>query len=234
MEAFEVDPRALKVCIGMPTGPFLPVQTVISITNTMYAAARSGLDLTLDVTAGSSIITNARNLVFNNFLEGEATTLVWIDSDIVWKPADFFRLVGLATKMDVVCATYPLKTDEIQFVVNHADARTFEMNSFGCLKVNGVGLGFTAVSRKAAEALAATKGDIVHQVGGDRRMKDVFRLGKDGSDNLQGEDMSFFFDLAALGYDCWLDPTIKLGHVGLKEYRGDPVEAFGLKGHYNV
>lgn len=228
MEAFEVDARTLKVCIGMPSGPFLPVQTVVALAHTAYAAARSGLDLTIDVTAGSSIITNARNLVANNFLEGGASTLVWIDSDIVWKPADFFRLVGLATQKDVVCGTYPLKRDEIAFVVNHPDAKTFEMDQFGLLKIKGAGLGFTAVSRRALEALAATKGDIVHQHGGDRRMKDLFRLGKDENDNLQGEDMSFFFDLAALGYDCWLDPTLKLGHVGLKEYRGDPVEAFGL------
>jgi len=31
------------------------------------------------------------------------------------------------------------------------------------------------------------------------------------------------------GFDIWLDPTIQLGHVGTKIYRGNPIEALELE-----
>ena len=35
-----------------------------------------------------------------------------------------------------------------------------------------------------------------------------------------GEDVFFFNDVRAAGFDVWLDPSIELGHVGEHEWRG--------------
>ena len=48
------------------------------------------------------------------------------------------------------------------------------------------------------------------------------RLGADAEE--RGEDAIFFSDVRALGYKVWIDPSIKLGHVGPKIYEGS-VEA---------
>jgi hypothetical protein len=44
------------------------------------------------------------------------------------------------------------------------------------------------------------------------------RLGADAEE--RGEDAIFFSDVRALGYKVWIDPTIRLGHVGPKIYEG--------------
>jgi hypothetical protein len=41
--------------------------------------------------------------------------------------------------------------------------------------------------------------------------------------------VAFFNDVKAAGYTAWLDPSVKLGHVGSKTYMSDPIEALGLQ-----
>ena len=36
-----------------------------------------------------------------------------------------------------------------------------------------------------------------------------------------GEDFLFCDRARELGYEVWIDPTIKLGHMGIHEYEGD-------------
>ncbi len=36
-----------------------------------------------------------------------------------------------------------------------------------------------------------------------------------------GEDYLFCDRARAIGYEVWIDPTIKLGHMGVQEYEGD-------------
>jgi hypothetical protein len=45
----------------------------------------------------------------------------------------------------------------------------------------------------------------------------MFRCDIDGGE-ARGEDMAFFDDCKALGYQPWLDPEINLGHVGTKVF----------------
>ncbi len=221
-------PAALSVAIGFPTGATLPWPTALSLARTMHACALRGIDATIEPIVGSSIITAARSLVAHRFLQGNKTRLFWIDSDIEWEPEDFLRLLALSEHMDVVCSAYPLKRDDRNgFVVYTKGAETTEMNKFGCVKIQGTGLGFCVMSREVVEKVAATKPVIFNQ-GSGTEMADVFRIDTiDGK--LRGEDMAFFDDVCALGYDVWLDPTIQLGHIGHKVYRGDLVKAFGLE-----
>jgi hypothetical protein len=108
-----------------------------------------------------------------------------------------------------------------------ANPDTHTINEYGCIKAGGLGLGFCVMSRAAVEKLAATKKSVFNQGTGEQ-MIDAFRI--DTSDGMvRGEDMAFFSDLRALGYDIWVDPTISLGHIGYKVYRGDLVKAYGLE-----
>jgi hypothetical protein len=227
-ESFRPNPADLSVAIGFPTGPMLPWPTALSLARTTHACALRGIDVTVCDVAGSSIITMARSQVVHRFLQGNKKRLFWIDSDIMWEPEDFLRLLGLSTHMDVVSAAYPLKTEDRKaFVIRHPDPSKITLNPYGCVKIDGTGLGFTVVSRAAIEKLVATKPTVLNQASGER-VADVFRV--DSFDGLlRGEDIAFFDDLRALGYDFWLDPTVELGHVGHKVYRGDVVRALGLE-----
>lgn len=223
------DPKELSVAIGFPTGATLPFPTALSLARTTHACALRGVDVTVEFVAGSSIITTARSQVVHRFLQGNKKRLFWIDSDIEWEPEDFLRLLGMSQQLDVVCGAYPLKREgQNAFVVLNDNPGQVTINPLGCIKIQGTGLGFCVMSRAVVEKIVATK-PVIHNQGSGEHIADVFRIDTiDGK--LRGEDMAFFDDLRALGYDIWLDPTISLGHLGWKSYRGDLVKAFGL-GH---
>ena len=223
--SLEVKLAGMTVSIGFPCGAHIPWQTSYALATTMYLCAQEGVQSSLEVVAGSPDVTAARSAVVDQFLNGSSSRLFWIDSDIVWEPNDFFRLLAFSDKMDVVCGAYPMKTVKRQFCVKHPDLKNFEINDFGCIKIEGTGLGFAVMTREVIERVAATKArakDMNHV-----ETADVFR--RDVVDGYKrGEDQAFFADIREQGYDVWLDPTIQLGHVGSHVYRGDAVAALNL------
>jgi hypothetical protein len=193
---------------------------MMSLARTAHAAAVAGVPLNIHAVAGSSDVCVARDVVLTNFLDGREQFLFWIDSDISWEPQDFFKLLRLAKDLGVVCATYPLKRDSGDCVVNFVEDA--EPHATGCVEIIGTGLGFTCVRRDIIDAFVKTKGMMVHD-GNGRNILDAFyrprKVHADGKVHAGGEDGGFFDDLRALGHKIWLDPTICLGHVGSKEYR---------------
>lgn len=218
---FNVKLSDLSVAIGMPTSAYLPWQTALSLANTTAVCAGRGIPCELSVVAGSSIVTDARAKVVNELLATKASRFLLLDSDVVWKAADFLRLLLLSTRMPVVCGAYPQKNERCMLPVSLLPG-ALETNEYGCNKVRGTGLGFTMVRREVLERLAATKPRIYDPELG-VEMADLFRLERavdeHGRRLALGEDTVFFDDVRALGYDCWLDPSIDLGHVGSHVYR---------------
>lgn len=227
-EDFQPNPADLSVAIGFPTGPMVPWPTTLSLARTMHACALRGIDATIEYVAGSSIITTARSLVIQRFLKGDKKRLFWIDSDIEWEPDDFLRALGLSAKMDIVCGTYPLKREgQNAFVILHPDPTKITLNPYGCVKIDGTGLGFCVMTREVVEKIASMKSQVFNQGTGEM-MPNVFRIDTFNG-NLEGEDMAFFRDLRGMGCELWLDPTLELGHVGQKVFRGDVVKALRLE-----
>jgi hypothetical protein len=216
-----------RIMIGMPVGSgSIPWLTAVSLMSTVRACEKEKIPLRVEGPVGCSVVTWARDLVVANFLKSDCTHLFWIDSDIVWAPRDFIRLVGAACEAyDVIGATYAIKKDPPQVIINTPDDDRLEVNGHGNVRVKSLGLGFTCVKRAAIENLAAAKGKIIVE-----RVEcpDMFRLGVRADGNGLGEDIAFFEDLAAMGYKVWLDPSVRLGHAGLKIYECDVIEALGL------
>jgi hypothetical protein len=95
------------------------------------------------------------------------------------------------------------------------------------VRVKSLGLGFTIVKRAVMEKLAAGKPMMRDSLNG-TEYPDLFRLDRRADGGAVGEDVAFFEDVAALGYNVWLDPSINPGHFGNKIYRGDSINALGL------
>lgn len=211
-----------SVAIGMPVGKPIPPQTVSSLFATAYALAQMGIrcDLLMQV---CGVIQIARDSTLDTFLRNGADKLFWIDSDMVWEPRDFLRLLALSTKFDVVGAAYPAKVDgPTTFYVN-TDGIVPKVNQYGLRTINGLGLGFTIVSRKACEHLASKATRVMDGIA-KLDMAEVFRVDQSNGYR-RTEDMAFFADLAAAGFTVWCDPSIELGHVGEKEWRGRLADA---------
>lgn len=209
--------------IGMPVDNPVPARTAMSLFKTAQRCVQIGLPLSLSIEV-SGVVTIGRDLVLDDFLQSTSDYLFWIDSDMVWEPEDFLRIVALATQVGVVCAAYPAKVEgPVSFYAKSGDELT--TGPYGLLEIEGTGLGFTCISREWLEKLAATKPDVRDQIT-ERSLKSVFRVDISEDGFRRTEDIAFFHDLRALGAKVWLDPQIGLGHIGERMWQGRFADAF--------
>lgn len=217
--------KDVRVMIGMPCGSnSMPWQTVHSLVQTCTGLEREAIPYELHIVAGCSIVEHARTRVGQDFLGSTMNTLFMIDADIHWEFKDFMRLLSFSTVLEVVSGAYPAKRDDGKVFMLRGAEGELKTNECGCLPVGGVGLGFTVVQRKVIEQLAAKARLVRFPWSGAERIPYLFRCDIDGED-ARGEDMAFFDDCKALGYQPWLDPEITLGHIGTKEYTGSIKDA---------
>lgn len=209
----------VSVAIGMPIGKPIPPGTLVSIFATAYTMGQMNIrcDLLAQI---CGIVTIGRDTVLDEFLKTGADKLFWIDSDMVWSPEAFLRMLALSTKYDVVTAAYPARgADEGNLFYVTSDSAEPVVNEYGLRKVNSLGLGFSIIGRKPLELLAA-KAPRVFDGMARKEMAEVFRIDKTPEGYRRTEDVAFFSDLREAGFTVWCDPSIELGHVGEKEWRG--------------
>lgn len=217
-----------SVAIGMPVGKPIPPQTVSAIFATAYQMGQMGIhcDLLMQI---CGVVTIARDSVLDEFLKCGADKLFWIDSDMAWTPEAFLRMLALSTKYDVVAAAYPSRShDGNTFLVNTDGMNEHTINEYGLVDVNGLGLGFCIVDRKPLEMLAAKAPRVIDGYS-TREMAEVFRIDRNAKGFRRTEDIAFFDDLREAGITVWCDPSIELGHVGEKEWRGRFADALATK-----
>lgn len=211
----EVNMAGVSVMIGMPAGRDLPIQTVKSLIGTFSACRDRGVACQFGAIANSAVIQWARDEVVDIFLKSDANVLFWIDSDMAWEPGQFIRFLVWTQIYDVVCGAYPAKMDRPTFYLLGCDGKP---NEHGLLDIDGIGLGFVAMRRSVVEVLADKAPKVRDQIA-NRDIAAVFRIDSVRGDR-RGEDMAFFADIKAAGFDVKLDPSIDLGHVGQKQYTG--------------
>jgi hypothetical protein len=209
----------VSVMLAMPVFDTVNPRTVQSLLATQAACVDAGLYLDIELNIGSTVF-HCRSKAAHRFLQGHCDKFFMIDSDMVWTPDDFFRLVALSTKMDCVCSTYPARSDPIKFFLGPDTENTLECNEYGCMPIGGAGLGFTIVDRTLVQKLADKAPKIRFEAMPGESVAKIFRF--DEPDGVaRGEDMAFFDDLRELGYRVNLDPSLTLGHIGAKEYRAN-------------
>lgn len=205
----------ISVMLAMPTHRDLPIQTVRSLLETQGLMQENNIPFVLHMENGGSLVHHSRTIVAYEFLKSDCNRLFWVDSDISWRGKDFLKFVALSTKMEVVCGAYPTKSDEPLFFLNVKDD-ALETNEYGCLPIDGIGLGFTIIQREVIEKLAERAPKLKYPKI-DQPIPRFFRC-DDNNGEARGEDMAFFSDIRDLGYRVNLDPSITLGHNGSKEY----------------
>lgn len=228
MRDIQINLTGLSVMVGIPAGRDLPVLTVKSLLGTQSLCRDVRVPFQLGMVAGSAVVQWARDEVVDLFLQSDATRLFWIDSDMVWEPEQFMRLLALSQYRDVICAAYPAKQERPTFYVNWDQEAGLVQGDFDLVAINGVGLGFTVMSRKVVQQLA-DRAERVHDDVSGRDLAAVFRIDRTEQGRRRGEDMAFFHDIRTLGHTVWLDPSVDLGHVGPKVYTGSIRDALALR-----
>lgn len=138
------------------------MQSVMAL---IFEAQRQGLNVGVFTQTGESLITRARNNMFQTFIDHpEYDQLLWIDADIGFEPLNVLRLVH--SEHEVSAAPYPLKTvnwdsvrgdtpDEKQstgrsWVVNQVSD---EVDGTGFTEVLDAGTGFMCIKRSVIQKL---------------------------------------------------------------------------------
>lgn len=218
VEAQAFDLTGVSVMLGICVNRDFPWQTTMSLLKTQTMLHEKHVPYEIEFVTGGSIIDKSRSELASLFLRSPQTHLFMLDSDQQWTPKDFIRILALATKMECVCASYTAKVDPPTFFIRFADSDSVVLNKYGCMEILGTGLGFTCVQRKVLEEMAA-KAPKYYDEQAKLEKTQIFRSGIENG-QFMGEDMRFFKEVVEMGYKVNLDPTLEIGHVGAKVYKG--------------
>lgn len=214
-----------KLFIALPAYDFkVSLKLAISLASFAQQAPAHGIDLSIGSICGCSVVSRARNLLVRDFLESDCTDLLFIDSDINFDPESVFRLMAWSTdpaKGIVAGVPRTRKTNKVYIAKLDEKEDSVVMDDMGLVRAQRVATAFMLVQRKVFEDLIEKhpewkyKDHITHQ---DLHAVFDFKVTEEG---YMGEDFLFCDRARELGYEVWIDPTIKLGHMGVQEYEGD-------------
>ncbi len=227
-----LDVAGLSVLIAIPVNRDFPWQTTQSLMQTVIALTKRGVTFDVQFLTNGSQIDHVRSSLSHQFMKSKHNRLFWIDSDMSWAPEAFLRILALSTKMPIVGASYPAKSGPgCQFLID-MEGQELEANPWGCFSILGMGIGFTCVAREVMEKITAASpvARSKYLNHSEEAIAWTFKCGLDDDNVFRSEDMHFFKKCRDLGYQVWVDPSVELGHVGGKEWRGRLIDALTQKG----
>lgn len=233
--------------ISCPTHHAPEVEFAGSLLRLTHALRDVGIAQSIEMPAGDSLITRARNNAVARFLETECTHLLFIDSDQSFKPDDVMHLV--ACGRELVGALIPKKQIDwsnvraaalrgeedlegcgVRYVVNPNPEQLVVQVQNGCVPVDAVGTGFLLVERSVIKRIIEANPDIAYMsddVDGERFPRwAVFDCGiRDG--RYLSEDYLFCLRARQLGIQPYINIGVRdIGHVGRHLFRGRIETAF--------
>lgn len=187
-----------------------------SLVNTIKMSYDRGVEITPMWVSFDALIQRARNDTVEIALSEKYDDLIWIDSDIEWKPEWFFKLLDYP--QDVVGGTYRKKGDREEYVLRKID-NSFVDPSTGLLEVQGLGTGFVKMSKKALQYLWDSSTSYLEPKDNKERKMIFDVVIKNNS--MISEDIIAFMKLSQGGFKVWLDPTMTCNHTGPYKFQGD-------------
>jgi SAM-dependent methyltransferase len=181
-----------------------------------------------------ALIGRSRSLMCTEFLKTDADVMVIIDDDIVFEPADFWKIVeGCRETRSVYGGAYVTRS-----VTPHITSRAWPGTEayFGFtpnrrpVEYQYLATGFFALHRDVLEALIDAEiadADGTHKVssctlGADRPFYPFFMpyqvIEYNGARHYLSEDWAFCNAAAQRGFKIWVDQSIILQHMGLYPY----------------
>lgn len=223
-KGFDLSGRSLF--IALPAYDFkVSLKLAISLARFAQVAGQHGVTLHIGSICGCSVVSRARNLLVQDFLETDATDLLFIDSDINFEPEDVFRLMAWASdpKKGIVAGVPRTRsTDKVYIAtLDYDENHELTMNGMGLVRAKRVATAFMMVRREVFVRLVDDNPEWNYYDNRSGRMLNAVFDFKVTDEGYMGEDFLFCDRAREAGYEVWIDPTIKLGHMGVQEYAGD-------------
>ena len=213
--------------IGLPcAGGIVSEKTTLGLFNLGKALVRNNIDHGLLTLTNSSLITQARSKVANFFINNtQHDYLFFLDSDIGFNPEDVLKL--LAHQVPIVSGAYPMKIIPERYCV---DVIQPEQRHGNLLKINGNGMGFVLIHRQVFLDIAKQYPGLKY-IPSDYHSDTPYTPAEmnhsyhyfaehQTPNSFMSEDKSFFHRAQTVGYDIWLDTSIRLNHTGYHIYQG--------------
>ena len=217
----------MTIMIGLPCmGGIVGEKTTLGLFNLGKALVRNNIHHGLLTLTNSSLITQARSKIANFFINNtEHEYLFFLDSDIGFNPDDVLKL--LAHQVPIVSGAYPMKIIPERYCI---DVVQPEQRCGDLLKINGNGMGFVLIHRQVFIDIAKQypglkyipsdyHSDTPHTPEEVNNSYHYF-MEHQTQNGFMSEDKSFFHRAKQVGYDIWLDTSIKLNHTGYHIYQG--------------
>lgn len=199
-------------------------------------------------TITDSLINRARNNIAAKFLANEQFThIMCIDADISWEPEDVLKM--LWHDKDIMTGAYPIKKihwdrvshdvkrnipdnelaeRSLRFVVNAAKNNNVLNVSNGAIEIYDAGTGFMLIKRQTFEKLIESYPELKYtdDTGSltEEECKWTYAFFNSYIDDFRNrflsEDYGFCRYWQNIGGKVWVDPAIKLGHLGRMKYEG--------------
>lgn len=197
-----------------------------------------------------SLITRARNAIASNFMNSEASHLLFIDSDIGFNPNQILKMIDM--DKDIICGIYPSKAINWNSVANAVRAGVPDNkleNYTGTWVVNmkdydgsatvdadkpfeiwNGGTGMMLIKREVFEKLknkvpayVVNEADTLMQNVRGKKIPEYFATSIDPiSGVLLSEDYHFCRIWREIGGTVWAAPWMELDHVGTYIFSGRP------------
>jgi hypothetical protein len=214
-----------KLFVALPAYDFkVSLKLAVSLARLAQQLPQHGIELTIGSICGCSVVSRARNLLVRDFLDSDCTELMFIDADINFDPEDVLRLMAWASdpqKGIVGGVPRTRKTNKVYIAQLDQDEEGVTMNRMGLVRAKRIATAFMMVRREVFERLVNENPQWnYYDHNTDKQLNAVFDF-LVTEEGYMGEDYLFCDRARALGYEVWIDPTIKLGHMGVQEYEGD-------------
>lgn len=188
----------MKLLIGLPSYDYMHAEFVKCLTKLLQRLTSAGINYDLDITTGT-LVYNARDKIASRAINQNYTHVLWLDADMIFKPTiledlqdcgkDFVSGVAHSRRPPFVSCLFRNITD-----LNHL--QRFEAYPAEPFRVAGCGFACVLIKTEILEAVKL-------------RYKTCFF-----PELHWGEDLAFCRRAAALGFEIWADPCVRLGHIG--------------------
>jgi hypothetical protein len=200
---------------------------MLGVFDLQQECSRRGIPLGLQAVRNESLIPRARNGIMADFLDSNASHLVFIDSDIGFTGRDVLRLV--AHDLPLVGGTYAKKNRDRYDPAMVPLDRGVQVTASELVEIACLPGGFMCIRRDMAERMAGAYRDAWY-CDSNRDGKPVLDLFATFIDpvtrNMWSEDYAFCQRWRDIGGKVFLDPNIMLTHSGTTTFEGDPTSVF--------
>ena len=215
-----------SVFIALPAYDFkVSLKLAISLAQFAREAQQHGIDIQIGSICGCSVVSRARNLLAQDMLDSDCTDLMFIDSDINFEAADVFRLMAWTSdpKKGIVAGVPRTRSTTKTYIgtLDKDEDGELTMNGMGLVRAKRVATAFMMVRRDVFETLDTAHPEWrYYDERSERTVPCMFDFMKTDEGYI-GEDYLFCDRAREHGFEVWVDPTIKLGHMGVQEYEGE-------------